>query len=1240
MKTVTKYIYNQVATNQLSPDDAKTMLKELQDLASNTEAGANSSELAKAVSSETAIIGIACRFPKANNPDEFWHNLINKINCIDIFPPGRCKEYRDFTAKSLMARMLSGNPREDESGAGAPGGAHAREGDSLYVKGGYLPEIDKFDAAFFRIPPREATHMDPVQRIFLEVAYEAMEDAGYGGQNLYGAKVGVFVGKDHTNPTMYKEVTEPDEMKLTGSWAGILASRLGYIYNFRGPAMVIDTACSSGLVAVHEACRALINKECEAAIAGGIQIQLFPSLKGGNNTMEMLESNDELVRTFDKAASGTVWGEGVGALILKPLDKAIIDHDHIYAVINGSAINNCGASSGITAPNVEAQKEVIIKAWKEAKIDPETISYIEAQSMGTSLGDPIEIKGITAAFDEFTTKKQFCGIGSVKTNLGHLVAASGLASVIKVVLALKNNEIPPLINFTSPNPYINFTDSPVYVNDYSRPWNSTNGFPRRAGISAFGFSGTNCHLILEEAPAVAHKEISPSPNQPGIFTISARNQHTLQVLLKRYQVFFEQTKESDLGNICFTANTGRGHYNFRIALLVTDMADLKQKTAQLIGMDLEKVREPGIYFGVYNIVPDHKVNHAENELTGSERKRLNTAANQKLNDYLAAKSDAYLSLEFMAELCRLYIKGADLAWNEFYKNQDFNKISLPPYPLERISVWAAPNTIEIEGLQIEDYTLKRVDGELKLIKTADNQGQPEKILEYNGLFKERQFPKALVTGMDNYDEEQTAYILAQIWARVLGLHEISADRSFYDMGGDSILASQLFKEIMAEYPGILSTDDLLTHSTVNELAKVIDQKGGAVKRKVPEVKPEGTSTDAIVQADPVQRKKPETFPDIYRVENLWPSAKIYQRDEPDAKELKLNLQREVTIALHRCLPLQVILSDERLHPWFYEHYVNIFSQIQGDGMLKLDYLEEWANYRHVMNEVSLGAPYMAEQKDIIRFIINNINQGNYLNVSVDEYFLPRKVRSERTHFIHHELVYGYDNQKRELKTIGFNEEKVIDILTFTYDEFQDAYEKGKEFYPESAPWASHTAVQLFYSNGFDRPYPFQIKFFLDRLDSYLRSAKEKEIVYYWSLKDERVEYGFKVHDVVLEYIEKLLQGILLMDYRALHLLYEHKNGLAKRFAYIIGRYEMTGRMIQLNEMYLNVVEQFKTIRLKFLDLENRFNYRLPEPEEVEYAKGQLEQMMAMIKSGKENEYAILTEIYEILAGSGVNKLKE
>ncbi|OYP02672.1 hypothetical protein CG709_10570, partial [Lachnotalea glycerini] len=329
---------------------------------------------------------------------------------------------------------------------------------------------------------------------------------------------GGFVGMDHTAKikiTYLNLVEEVDLLAATGSWTGMLASRLSYLFNLNGPSEVIDTACSSGLVCVHEACKALKNGECDMAIAGGINLILNPSVDG---ILDSIQSGDISIRSFDRYANGTVWGEGVASVVLKTLDKAIEDRDNIYAVIKGSAVNNDGASNGITAPNALAQEDVITKAWKAANIDPRTISYIESHGTGTLLGDPIEIKGITNAFKRYTEDKQFCAIGCVKPNIGHTVAASGIAALIKVVLSMKNNVIPATINFDEPNKFINFCESPLYVNDRARSWEKAEQ-PRRAGIDAFGFSGTNCHVVIEEAPIILRKKDESKPFK--LFTISS-----------------------------------------------------------------------------------------------------------------------------------------------------------------------------------------------------------------------------------------------------------------------------------------------------------------------------------------------------------------------------------------------------------------------------------------------------------------------------------------------------------------------------------------------------------------------------------------------------------------------------------------------------------------------------------------------------------------------------------------------
>jgi acyl transferase domain-containing protein len=975
LKTVAKYIYNQVAAKQLSLDDAVTMLKELQDLASNS-------------GNEIAIIGMACRFPKAANPDEFWDNLINKINCIDDFPPGRNKDYRDLSDKSLMARMLGGNPRE-----------HEAQGNGFYGKGGYLNEIDKFDATFFNIAPKEAIFMDPLQRIFLETAYEAMEDSGYGGQKLYGARVGVFVGDDHTFATMYQYVTEPDEMHLTGSWAGILASRISYIYNFQGPSLVIDTACSSGLVGIHEACRSLKNKECEVAIAGGIYVRLFPNIK---NAMGMVESSDDCVRTFDKDASGTVWGEGAGALVLKPLNKAIADHDHIYAVIKGSAINNDGASNGITAPNAEAQKELIIRAWKDAKIDPETISYIEAHGTGTKLGDPIEIKGIQSAFEEFTTKKQFCGIGSVKTNVGHLVAASGLASVIKVVLALKNKKIPPSLHFNSPNSYINFLNSPVYVNDCPREWNAADGSPRRAGVSAFGFSGTNCHLILEEAPGLAKKETGPPQNQPGILTISARNQNVLKEFLKRYDSFLDQAAETDFGNICYSANTGRGHYNFRIAFMATNLQDLKQKIAAVSRMDFEKIREPGIYFGTFRIVPDNKTpNRAANEFTEQERRELNAIAAQKLNEYLTASGGANIPPESAAELCRMYAEGADIVWDGLYRDQDFSKVNVPVYPLERIKYWAKPNTAGIEGLPIN----------LKLSHSLLDRYLADNI---------------------NHEVYLTQFSEKRHWVlrdhRILG-HHLLPGTTYLEMAIESC------KKYFPDTPVVLQDVVFIAPLVVSigkskEIQTVVRKENGIYEFTIGS-KPAPDESWIIHARGKIRRadgKQPETPYHIGEIIAAChketgkmdpnPSGGVFQFGPHWSSFGEVYFgEREAVLRLQLPEEFQDELNQYTLHPALLDNAVNFASQKMGEGVY-LPFFYQKLTVNHALPGEFFSyvrLPKLTDNREIVTFNITLIDLSGKVIAEIENYTIKRIPQSEMDRLsVENEPRAGLEPQKDRL----------------------------------------------------------------------------------------------------------------------------------------------------------------------------------------------------------------------------------
>lgn len=659
MKNVKNYIYGQVAEHKLTEQDAKKMLLEIQQ---GEEVNKNH---------DIAIIGIAGKFSSANNVDEYWQNIITGINDVREVPEERKGDMEAYLKRFSYDKLVKYNAIKEDG--------HL---DVKYEKQGYLKEIDKFDATLFRIPPREAKAMGPEQRLFLETAYEALEDAGYGGKSLDHSKTAVFVGMDHSGGFTYKKIADADAMNTTGNWPGILASRISYIFNFKGPAVVIDTACSSGLVCVHEAIRSLNNGECDTAIAGGVSSIVYDAsvFEGDVKDLESVESKKGVVRAFDNGVDGTAWGEGVGAVILKKLDKAIEDGDDIYAVIKGSAINNDGASNGITAPDAEMQEALLLAAWKDANVSPETIQYIEAHGTGTKLGDSIELKALTQAFSKQTSKKQFCGIGSVKSGIGHLVAASGLSGLIKIILMLKNDIMPASVHFTRPNRFIDFMNAPVYVCDNNKKWERTE-VPRRAGISSFGFSGTNCHVVIEE---YVKKQEVEAKNAFEIFTLSAKTEEILNTLIKHYINFLQG--DVDLQSICYTAAVGRGHYEYRLAAVVRSKEELAEKLKGYINGERQDV-----YCGSYKVTNKHRETDEGNEITEGERRVLT----QEGKEWVARLYESYGEAE-ANELLKLYIKGAEIQWQDLYKNKKVRRCHMPTYPLARERCWYEETPEEIE----------------------------------------------------------------------------------------------------------------------------------------------------------------------------------------------------------------------------------------------------------------------------------------------------------------------------------------------------------------------------------------------------------------------------------------------------------------------------------------------------------------------------------------------------------------
>ncbi|GFN30897.1 SDR family NAD(P)-dependent oxidoreductase [Paenibacillus xylaniclasticus] len=657
MEKIKKYILQQLVENKLSRDEAKQLLNET-----------NVSQ----ASGEIAVVGIACKFPGAKNKEEYWELLASGKSAISSYSEQRLSDINAVLQNRFARELYFG-----------PGGELVED----FGLGGYFEDISRFDAAFFSISPKEAKYMDPYHRLFLETAWEAVEDAGYGGKALSGSKTGVFVGRDHAEISSYQLVTEQDPLHFTGSYSSILASRIAYLFNWQGPCVVLDTACSSGLVALHTACRSLQANDCDMAVAGGISLMNSPVKDDG---LKMIESKDGCVRTFDKDATGTMLSEGVGIVVLKTLKKALQDNDHIYAVIKGSSINNDGASTGITAPNVEAQYQVILNAWKNSNVPPETISYIEAHGTGTVLGDPIEFEGLSNAFRKFTDKKQFCGIGSAKTNIGHTVGASGIAGLIKIILSMQHKMIPANLNFKEANPYIDFNNSPFYVVNEAKSWDESDS-PRRAGISSFGFSGTNCHVVVEEAEHLLNNRIirRSKPHQELIFTLSAKSREALLGYVKKYiQFFSDPTRKSlSLEDVCYTSTVGRGHYSERLAIMVRSLDDVKNKLLRLMECEeWECLRDEQIYYGKHRIVPSNKKVLEDHELSDHQLATLNGEMNAAL---IRGQNEA-----LNRTLAEGYVRGAEINWEVYFQGIDTCKASLPTYPFERKRYWAEARTDE------------------------------------------------------------------------------------------------------------------------------------------------------------------------------------------------------------------------------------------------------------------------------------------------------------------------------------------------------------------------------------------------------------------------------------------------------------------------------------------------------------------------------------------------------------------
>ncbi len=614
---------------------AKRALYEIRSLRSKLE------QLDRARTEPIAIVGLGLRFPGGplgtlTDAGAYWKLLAGGMDAVSIIPADRWP----------IDRFYDADPD-------APGRMYTRHG-------AFLDDVDLFDADFFAISRREAETLDPQHRLALEVAWEALENAGYSPTGLVGSATGVFLALSNSDygRMVFARTGLIDSYASTGNIFSVAPGRISYTLGLEGPSMALDTACSGSLVGIHLACQSLRSGECRMALAGGVNLILSPEININFSKSRMM-APDGRCKTFDASADGYVRGEGCGVVALKRLSDARADGDRVLALIRGSAVNQDGRSGGLTVPSGTAQQAVLRQALAAAGVDPLEISYIEAHGTGTSLGDPIEAHALAAVLGPGRAAGNPLVLGSVKTNIGHLEAAAGIAGLIKVVLALQHREIPPHLHFRKMNPHIDWKGIPVEIPVECRPWNPE-GRKRLAGVSSFGFSGTNAHIIVEEAPA-EEREAPPAGHGVHLLALSARSEAALAEVIARYRKHVKESPDP-VGDICFTANAGRTHFRHRAAFLVDEARELALLASGASDRPLEVF--------------------ADEKTAGQLRNWGIEPASESGPDTVPVKAGPKAEV-----VAGLYARGVEVNWADFHAADSARRVALPTYPFERRRFW-------------------------------------------------------------------------------------------------------------------------------------------------------------------------------------------------------------------------------------------------------------------------------------------------------------------------------------------------------------------------------------------------------------------------------------------------------------------------------------------------------------------------------------------------------------------------
>lgn len=799
---------------------------------------------------DVAIIGLAGKYAEANNIDEFWNNLKEGKNCISEIPADRWDWKKYFS--------------EEKGKTG-----------KMYTKwAGFIKDIDKFDPLFFRITPKEAALMDPQERLFLEVVYECMENAGYTPQNLsQSRKVGVFAG-----------VMNESYRRGTHYWS--IANRVSYLMNFQGPSMVIDTACSSSLTAIYQALESIYSGVSECAIAGGVNLIVNPVHLTNLSSMRMLSAGDKL-KAFGEHADGFVDGEGVGAIILKPLNKAKEDGDHIYGVIKGCMINSGGKTHGYTVPNPKLQSQLVADTLKRANVDARDISYIEAHGTGTALGDPIEISGLTQAFEQQTKEKQFCAIGSVKTNIGHCESAAGIAGLTKILLQMKHGKLVPSLHSKTLNPNIDFEKTPFKVQQELAEWKRplihkegiTSEYPRMASLSSFGAGGSNAHIIIEEYIFEKTEElpIPVSIENPAVIILSAREEDRLKEKAKRLLKELEDKKIEDknLHSIAYTLQIGRETMESRLGIVVTSVAELKYKLQGFID------RREDI----------------ENVYTGSLKREKQALAVYKADEDLQRAIDLWVEDKKYDKLLGFWVKGLAFEWEKLYKKLKPQKMPLPTYPFLRERYWKS-------NIDAGVYTNIGSNG-VDVISVPEEQ----KIQEETEIKQTSEIQEGKEYLVKDMLKRETINYLKKLISSVsyIPINRIESEVSLEAYGIDSIMIKSLLEEleksfeslsltIFFEYQDIKSLAEYFISTYPEELKKIvrldnkithkIQDNSRLATIKTPQVKikkhqPSGFSSSQINGSSMNNRKDEDIaviglsgkYPEAKNINEFWENLK-------------------------------------------------------------------------------------------------------------------------------------------------------------------------------------------------------------------------------------------------------------------------------------------------------------------------------------------------------------------------------